>query len=62
MPGLAAAWDTPVPDSLLGIMWLAETLYPEEVNLDLKDEVMAFYADFYNYRLTDDEVTQLLGG
>ncbi len=61
MPGLAAAWDTPVPDSILGILWLAERLYPEEVAFDLEEEVRDFYGTFYDYRLSDDEVARLLG-
>ena len=61
MPGLAAAWDTPVPDSILGILWLAERLYPDEVVFDLEEEVRDFYGTFYDYQLSDDEVARLLG-
>jgi len=61
MPALAAAWDTPVPDSLLGIMWLARTLYPNEVNIDLPGECRAFYSKFYEYTLSDEEVARLTG-
>ncbi len=60
MPGLAAPWDVPVPDSILGIIWLAETLYPEAVDLDLEGEIRAFYEKFYELQLTDEEVAQLL--
>ena len=61
MPALAAAWDTPVPDSLLGIMWLADKLYPDEVNIDLASECRTFYRDFYDYALSDEEVSRLAG-
>jgi iron complex transport system substrate-binding protein len=61
MPGLAAAWDTPVPDSILGILWLAERLYPEEVAFNLEEEVRDFYGTFYDYQMSDDEVSRLLG-
>ncbi len=59
MPALAAAWDTPVPDSLLGIMWLAHVLYPEQIDFDLATECRTFYSRFYGYSLSDEEVTQL---
>ncbi len=59
MPALAAAWDTPVPDSLLGIMWLADRLYPDEIGIDLAAECRAFYSKFYGYTLTDEEVRRL---
>jgi len=59
MPALAAAWDTPVPDSLLGIMWLARTLYPTKVNIDFAGECRAFYSKFYGYTLSDEEVAKL---
>lgn len=60
MPGLAAAWDTPVPDSLLGIMWLADVLYPGQIDLNLENEVRTFYAEFYGYQPSDEEVASLL--
>ena len=61
LPALAAAWDTPVPDSLLGIMWLADMLYPNEINIDLASECRAFYNRFYGYTLSDEEVARLTG-
>lgn len=61
MPALAAAWDTPVPDSLLGIMWLAHVLYPHQIGFDLAAECRAFYSRFYGYVLSDEEVALLTG-
>jgi iron complex transport system substrate-binding protein len=60
MPSLAAAWDTPVPDSVLGILWLAQTLYPGQVHVDLAAQVRSFYKTFYGYTVTDGEVSRLL--
>ncbi len=49
-------WDRPSPEAPLGFMWLAKTLYPEYTKeLDLKQETKAFYKDFYNYQLSDEE-------
>jgi len=56
MPRLIGPMDTPVPESLLGIAWMAKVFYPELVTLDLADEVVRFYADYYQFTLTDEEV------
>lgn len=61
MPALAAAWDTPVPDSLLGIIWLAHALYPAEITISLESECSAFYSRFYGYTLSNEEVARLTG-
>jgi len=61
MPRLIAPMDTPVPESLLGIVWLAGTLYPELVSLGLNEEFARFYRDFYGLELTEDEILLLSG-
>lgn len=49
-------WDRPSPESILGILWLAKVLYPEEMQaIDLKAETKTFFRDFYNYRLREKE-------
>lgn len=49
-------WDRPSPEAILGIMWLAKTLYPERMKgLDLKKETLWFYKRFYNYALSAGE-------
>jgi len=53
--------DTPVPESLLGVLWLADALYPDLVSLDLRGEAAAFYADYYGLDLTDAELDLLAG-
>lgn len=61
MPRLIAPMDTPVPESLLGIAWMAKTFYPELVSLDLAQEIVDFYTSYYEFVLTDEEV-QILSG
>jgi iron complex transport system substrate-binding protein len=56
MPRLVAPIDTPVPESLLGIAWMAKTFYPELVTFDLSQEVEHFYRDYYGLTLTDEEM------
>lgn len=49
-------WDRPSPESPLGFMWLAKTLYPEYTeSIDLREETKYFYKEFYDYELSDDE-------
>lgn len=49
-------WDRPSPESTLGFLWLAKTLYPEYTkDIDLKKETKDFYKEFYEYDLSDEE-------
>lgn len=61
LPKFISPWDTPLPDSILGIMWMAEVLHPEQVDLDCPVQVTTFYRTFYDYALTDEEVRGLCG-
>lgn len=45
---------------VLGTEWLASLLYPEYVKIDMNKEMKNFYSTFYNYKLTDDEIKDLL--
>jgi iron complex transport system substrate-binding protein len=60
MPKLVAPWDTPTPDSVLAVVWLAEVLHPG-AELACADEVAFFYPRFYDYPISDDEVAELCG-
>ena len=59
LPKLSAPWDTPVPDSILGIIWIAQTLYPDQVSLDCAAEAMTFYRQFYGYAMGEEEAQSL---
>lgn len=50
-------WDRPSPESVLGFMWLAKTLYPDTfADINLEQETKDFYQTFYHYPLTDQEL------
>ena len=55
MPRIIAPMDAPVPESLLGVAWLADVLHPGVLTLDLGAEAEAFYAEYYGYVLSDEE-------
>lgn len=59
MPKLVVPWDTPAPDSVLGIVWMAQLLNPETVSLTCTQEAEYFYKTFYNYEITEDELATI---
>lgn len=59
LPKLVAPWDTPVPDSVLAVVWLAEALHPGRVTLACAAETDFFYRRFYGYEIGPDEVAEL---
>lgn len=61
LPPFISSWDVLLPDSILGIIWMAETLYPEQVELDCAAQVTYFYDMFYDDAITSDEAQALCG-
>lgn len=59
MPKLVVPWDTPAPDSVLGIVWMAERINPELAALDCGDEAAYFYNTFYNYAISGEEIAAI---
>ncbi len=59
MPKLVVPWDTPAPDSVLGIVWMAQLLHPDLVELDCANEATYFYETFYQYSLTVEELNTI---
>ncbi len=45
---------------ILGIKWLANLIYPDKYDIDVKAEAKVFYRLFYNYELSDSELDELL--
>jgi iron complex transport system substrate-binding protein len=56
MPAWVAPWDTPVPDSVLGVIWLTQKLYGDTVGLDCAREAQAFFSAFYGADLPEAEL------
>jgi iron complex transport system substrate-binding protein len=59
MPKLVVPWDTPAPDSVLGIIWMADQLNPGLISLDCGEEAAYFYQTFYNYAISGDEIAAI---
>ncbi len=52
----------PSVNRYIGIIWLAEILYPDQFDWDLKTEIVRFYDLFYHCELTDEMYNELTGG
>lgn len=53
--------DPPGANTIIGIPWTAKVLYPNKFkNLDMKSLTKEFYSKFYQYNLTDEQVTDIL--
>lgn len=59
VPKLVAPWDTPVPDSVLAIVWLAEQLHGDLREVRCERETRFFYERFYGYAISGEEVAAL---
>lgn len=56
MPKVFEAWDSPVPSSILGKMWLTSILYQEQYsNNTFAEDAADFYNKFYDFKI-DKEV------
>jgi iron complex transport system substrate-binding protein len=59
VPKLVAPWDTPVPDSVLALVWLTEVLHPGLTDLSCEAESTFFYRRFYDHDLSSEEAADL---
>lgn len=50
----------PSAGRILGSLWLAGLLYPDETDIDIKKEAKDFYKLFYQYSLTQEQMDKLL--
>ncbi|PWR76304.1 hypothetical protein DLD82_00395 [Methanospirillum stamsii] len=60
LPEYIMAYDMPGPESILGIMWMATILYPDNVQYDLNEEFKDFYSTFYGLDLTNADIKQII--
>lgn len=50
LPSEAEAWDSPVPGTILGSLWLASRLYPDKISDETcYDVIEDFYETFYGF-------------
>lgn len=50
MPNMIESWDSPIPSSYLGSIWMASVLYPDAVSTeDYTKACVDFYQQFYGF-------------
>ena len=52
----------PSVNRYIGIIWMAEILYPDQFDWDVKAEIVKFYEMFYHCTLTEDMLSELISG
>lgn len=62
VPAIPFNWTDRPPSAarVIGVQWLGNLLYPEQISLDIAAQVKDFYATFYDVELTDDQVATVL--
>ncbi len=61
-PSLPFGWIDRPPslNRTIGLLWLAGLFFPEQLKFDLREETRIFYRRFYQVKLKDAEVDQLI--
>ena len=59
MPRYVTSWDMPAPESILGVMWLAEK-FDSNLKLDLNKRMKDFYLLFYDIKMNGGEAEKIL--
>lgn len=59
MPDAFESWDSPVPSSILGTMWLTSILYEDKYPYDkFKEDAAQFYKEFYDLEINKEDLTK----
>ena len=63
MPNVPFSWcdRPPSANRILGIQWIANTLYPEAYDVDMVEVTKEFYSLFYHADVTDEQAREILG-
>ncbi len=57
IPSYIDEWDTPVPASILGVMWMTSKLYPDLYSPEqMEADVLDYYKRFYDITLTAEDL------
>ena len=55
LPSKAEAWDSPVPSAILGAVWLANALHPEQFTQEACDALIdEYYETFYGFTYSEN--------
>ncbi len=59
MPRYVTSWDMPAPESILGVIWLAQK-FDSNLKLDLNKQMKDFYLLFYDIKMSGGEAEKIL--
>jgi iron complex transport system substrate-binding protein len=62
MPSYILAYDLPAQESILGIMWLSNKVYPRVVDFDIAKEARDFYMKVYDFNVPQEDLRNIIGG
>lgn len=61
MPMGAHVWSHYTPEQPLAVLWAAEIFFPNKFkDTSIRKTVFDFYAHFFKYRLSEDQITQII--
>lgn len=59
LPSAPEAWDSPVPGTMLGSLWILNKLHPELYSeTEFMEDAKMFYAEFFGFELTEEILNQ----
>ncbi len=59
MPSELDEWDSPIPSSILGAMWMTSVLHEEQYPMEtFKTDAAAFYKEFYGFDMDQNLITK----
>lgn len=62
IPTVAHVWGNRTPEQPLTVMWMMNKLYPDIMNYDmLAKEISYYYSHFYQTKLTDAQISEIIG-
>lgn len=60
-PTVGHAWGNRTPEQPLTVMWAMHKLHPEIMTRDmLTQEIKYFYATFFNYKMSDEQISDII--
>ena len=61
-PTVAHTWGNRTPEQPLTFMWMMHKLYPEiKSEKSLAEDIRYFYNHFFNYEMSDEEISEIIG-
>jgi iron complex transport system substrate-binding protein len=55
-------WDRPCAERILGQEWLANILYPDKFNFNVREDTKTFFQQFFKVNLSEQEIDKILAG